>query len=247
MRDRLDIADALARAAREINSPPDLGRTLDAIVETAARSLDGIDHVGVSIVYRDGKVETQAGTDQLVWEVDQLQYDLNEGPCLWAITDEPVVLVNQLRHEQRWPRYVPRALEHGITAQLGLRLYSDEETLGGLNLYSTSTDTIDADVEHAAELFAVHAALALGHARQEEHLNIALQTRKVIGQAIGIVMERFHLDEDRAFRYLLRVSQHSNTKLRDVAQELVDQRNHARVDDLEAASLQDRDPREEPS
>lgn len=226
MNDRPDIAAALAKAAREINAPRDLDATLHAIVETAARSLDGIDHAGISITHLDGKVETQAGTDQLVWEVDQLQYDLGEGPCLHAIREQPVVWVNDLRHDQRWPRYVPRALEYGVRAQLGLRLYAEDETLGGLNLYSTSTDTIDPDVEYTAELFAVHAALALGRARQEDQLNAALATRKIIGQAIGIVMERYELDDESAFRYLTRVSQHSNIKLRDVAQELVDQRNN---------------------
>lgn len=220
-----DIADALAQAVREINAPHDLASTLDAIVHAAERSLHGIDHVGISIAHRDGKIETKAGTDQLVWELDALQYELGEGPCVHAIEKEGVTVVNDLRHEQRWPSYVPRALQRGLKAQMGLRLFVDGETLGGLNLYSTDGDRIDPDVEHTAELFAVHAALALGRARREEKLNTALQTRKVIGQAIGIVMERYQLNEDRAFQYLVRVSQHSNIKLRDVAQRLVDQGN----------------------
>lgn len=225
MADLPDIAAALARAAREINAPPDLPTTLDAIVHTAQRSLPGIDHVGISVAQRDGRIETKAGTDQLVWDLDQLQYDLGEGPCWEAITADPVVRVDHLRHEQRWPNYVPHAVRRGLRAQLGLRLYADDKTLGGLNLYCTTSDTIDPDVEHLAELFAVHAALALGRSRREHALNTALQTRKVIGQALGIIMERFDVDEDRAFEYLTRVSQHSNVKIRDVAQALVDQRN----------------------
>lgn len=222
---RPDIADAIAQAAREINSPHDLTSTLDAIVHAAERSLHGIDHVGISTAYRDGKIETQAGTDQLVWDLDALQYELEEGPCVHAIRTQPVTVVNDLRHEQRWPHYVPRALEYGLKAQMGLRLFADGETLGGLNLYSTASDSIAPDVVHTAELFAAHAALALGRAQREEELNSALANRKMIGQSIGIVMERYQLDEDRAFQYLVRVSQHSNIKLRDVAQELVDQAN----------------------
>lgn len=225
MVDRPDIAVALAQAARDINSPRDLDSTLDAIVHTAQRSLPGIDHVGISIVHRNGTIETRAGSDQLVWELDQLQYDLGEGPCLHAVRTQPVVRVDDLRAEQRWPRYVPLAVARGVRAQLGLRLYIEEQTLGGINLYSTSADRIDTEVEHAAQLFAVHAALALGRAQREEDLNAALQTRKVIGQAIGMVMERYQLDEARAFEYLTRVSQHSNIKLRDVAQEIVEQGN----------------------
>jgi GAF domain-containing protein len=230
MADRPDLADALARAAREINSPHDLESTLDAIVHAAQRSLPGVEHVGISVVHRDGKIETQAGTDQLVWDVDGIQYELGEGPCLHAIeaVDSPVVVVDDLRHDQRWPRYVPRALERGVKAQLGLRLYTEDETLGALNLYSTDSDTIDPELVHVAELFATHAALALGRARREQSLNEGLASRKLIGQAIGIVMERYELDEDRAFGYLVRVSQHGNVKLRAVAQELVDQANGRR-------------------
>jgi GAF domain-containing protein len=225
MVDRPDIAAALTQAARDINSPRDLDSTLDAIVHTAQRSLPGIDHVGISIAHRNGKIETRAGSDQLVWELDQLQYDLGEGPCLHAVREQPVARVDDLQAEQRWPRYVPLAVGRGVRAQLGLRLYIEEQTLGGLHLYSTSARSIDTEVEHAAQLFAVHAALALGRAQREEDLNAALQTRKVIGQAIGMVMERYQLDEARAFEYLTRVSQHSNIKLRDVAQEIVEQGN----------------------
>lgn len=226
MADRPELADALTRAAREINTPHDLDATLDAIVAVAARSLPGIDHVGISIAYRDGKIETKAGTDRLVWDLDSIQYELDEGPCVHAIKAQPVTIVDDIRHDQRWPRYVPRAVEYGLKAQMGLRLFVDGETLGGLNLYSVHADHIDPELAHTAELFAAHAALALGRARREENLSSALANRKVIGQAIGIVMERYQMDQERAFRYLVRVSQHSNIKLRDVAQELVDQGNN---------------------
>lgn len=132
-----------------------------------------------------------------------------------------------LRHDPRWPRYVPQAVERGVAAQMGVRLYIEDETLGGLNLCSTKTESIDPDLQHLATLFAAHAALALGKARHEEGLDAALATRKVIGQALGIVMERYGLDEDRAFQFLVRASQASNVKLLDIAQELVDQGNAA--------------------
>lgn len=219
------IAQALAEAAREINTSQDLDTTLENIVKAAARSLPGIDHVGVSIAYRNGKVETKAGTSQLVWELDALQYALEEGPCSHAIDNGPVTIANDLRHDQRWPNYVPRAVEMGVRAQVGLRLYVEDETLGGLNLYATQTDTIDPDVVHTAELFAAHAAVALGRARRESQLSEAMQTRKAIGQAIGLVMERYQIDEERAFQFLVRVSTTSNIKMRDIAREIIDTAN----------------------
>jgi transcriptional regulator with GAF, ATPase, and Fis domain len=223
--DRPDPAHALTQAALEINASRDSAAALDAIVRSVQHCLAGIDHAGVAITHPDGRVETLAATDDIVWDLDGLQYELGEGPCLDALFEEPVVTVRDARHEQRWPRFIPRAVERGLRGQMGLRLYLNGRTLAGLNLYSTSEGGIDPAVEDTAQLFATHAALALGHVRQEEHLNTALYTRKVIGQAIGILMERYELDEDRAFQYLTRASQHGNTKLRDLALELVSQVN----------------------
>jgi GAF domain-containing protein len=219
----VDIAVALSDAARTLNQGHDLGSTLQSIVAAAALSLPGISHAGISLSHRDGRFETLAASDSLVRDLDALQQQLGEGPCLHAIETEQVITVNHLRHEQRWPRFVPRAVALGLRAQMGLVLHADEHKLGGLNLYSTETDVIPPDVQHLAELFAAHAALALGFVRRDEELNSALASRKTIGQAIGIAMERFRVDEDQAFSYLRRVSSTTNTKLRDVAAEIVRQ------------------------
>jgi GAF domain-containing protein len=194
-------------------------------VKTAARSLPGIDHVGITIAGSDGTLETKAASDAFVWELDELQYELEEGPCLHAIANETVTTVEWAGRDERWPQFLPRAVAKGLRSQMGMRIFTDEATLGGLNMYSTSSDTIDPAAVHMAELFAAHASLTLGHARREEHLSTALRTRKVIGQAIGILMERHDLDEDGAFAFLTRVSSHTNVKLRKVAQEIVDRRN----------------------
>ena len=232
---RPDIREALVRVAREINETRSLEATLATIVDTAAQSLPGIDHVGITIAHRTGAMETIAATDPLVSALDQLQYDLGEGPCVHAILTESITRVEHAAQEPRWPRFMPPAVAWGLRSQLGMRLYGERQTLGSLNMYSTSTDTIDPDALHMAELFAAHASVALGRARREEDLTAALLTRKVIGQAIGILMERYDLDEDRAFAYLVRVSSRSNVKLRDVAREIVDQRNDQTRDDRTAS------------
>jgi GAF domain-containing protein len=220
---RSDIADSLAHIAREINTPRDLDSTLQAIVDSAQHSLPGIDHVGITLAHRHGEMETRAATGDLVWDLDKIQYELREGPCVHAIKAATVVKIEHADREQRWPDFIPRAVEKGLRSQLGIALYNDEKTLGGLNMYSTTSDTIDPDVEHMAELFAGHAALALGHAVRESHLHSAMASRQVIGQAVGIIMERYSLNEGRAFDYLARVSSHGNIKVREVAQEVVDQ------------------------
>jgi GAF domain-containing protein len=229
MAQRPDIAHALAQAARDIGSARDLPQTLDAIVHTALASLPGVDHIGISIAHKGGRgeIETVAATDQLVWELDALQYELGEGPCLYAIREDGVTVVEHAGHEQRWPRYISQAVRRGLRAQMGLRLYVDGKTLGGLNLYSTEADEFEPDTPHLAELFATHAALALGKAHENENLNIALATRADVGKAVGVLMMKHGLSDDRAFEYLVRVSSHTNVKLRDVAAEVVAQANEA--------------------
>jgi GAF domain-containing protein len=223
-----DIAAAIAAAARTINHETTLDETLQAIVNAARNSVPGFDHVGISTLDKRGTIETRATTGDLVNCLDRIQYDLEEGPCVDAqrSADLHVVPVPHVRHDQRWPRYVPAAVAVGLRSQLAVKLYVDAEgTLGGLNFYSTSSETIDPDAEATADLFAAHAAIALDNARERETLNHALHSRKVIGQAIGILMERYDMNEDRAFAFLVRASSNSNIKVRDIAQELVDHRN----------------------
>jgi GAF domain-containing protein len=221
-----NLAHALALAARSINAPGSLADTLDAIVRATQLSVPGFEHVGISVVHGDGKIETLAATGQLVWELDTLQYELEEGPCVHAMREQLVVVAENIRHDQRWPRYVPEAVKTGLRAQMAMQLYTHDETLGGLNLYSTASDSIDPDALMAAEAFATHAALALGHARKESQLNDALNSRTIIGQATGIVMERYKISHERAFQFLVRASSTSNIKLRLVAQELVESADH---------------------
>ncbi|WP_157559600.1 ANTAR domain-containing protein [Nocardioides sp. Soil777] len=133
--------------------------------------------------------------------------------------------MSNLQHEQRWPRYVAQARAAGVRSQMAVKLYLGEGTLGGINFYSTSSDDVSDDAQVLARLFATHAAIALGHAQEREAFKEGLQTRKTIGAAIGILMERYEMNEDRAFAFLVRASSHTNIKLRAVAQELVSEAN----------------------
>jgi len=219
------MTGALGRAAKEIHEASGVEETLDAIVRSARETLPDIDHIGLSVGYKDGRIETWAATDELVQTFDRMQYDVGEGPCVYAMEAETVVRVEHARHEQRWPLFIPQAVAAGLRSQLGVRLHVDEVEMAALNMYSTTSDTLDPDLEDFAELFASYASMALGHARREDQLNQALVSRRLIGQATGIVMERYGVDEVRAFRYLTRTSNDSNVKLRDLAQQIVSDTN----------------------
>lgn len=219
------ITEAMTRAAKEIHAASGMQETLDAIVSAASNTLPGIDHVGLSVGHKDGRIDTRAATDPSVLMFDKLQYEVHEGPCVYAMEAETIVRVENARHEQRWPLFIPRAVEAGLRSMLGVRLHVDEVEMAALNMYSTSSDTLDPDLEDFAELFASYASLALGRARREDQLKEALVSRRLIGQATGIIMERFDVDDVRAFRYLTRISNETNIKLRDVAQKVVAEKN----------------------
>ncbi len=234
----VDLAHAMAVAARELDATAGLDESVATIVRVARSCVRGVDHVGVIVVDRQGRLERVQATHLLVEELDQLQCDLGEGPTRDAVLAEETVRVDNLRHEQRWPRYVRGAVTRGVCAQLAVRLTGDGLTLGALTFYSLDPDAIGPETERAAVLFAAHAGLALGNARRLENLKTALASRKIIGLALGLLMERLDLDEDGAFAYLTRVSASSETKLRDVAATLVEA-HHSRLrepgSDLESA------------
>ena len=172
-----------------------------------------------------GDIQTRAFSGDLVLALDKTQYGLREGPCSSVLQGSESVAVSSLRQEQRWPNYVPHALKAGVRSQMAVKLYLDEDTLGGINFYSTISDEVSEDAQALARLFATHAAIALGHAQERDTFTEGLRTRRAIGQAIGILMERYEMNEDRAFAFLVRASSHQNIKLRDVAQELVAEAN----------------------
>jgi GAF domain-containing protein len=198
---------------------------LDSILDAVPHSLPGT-HIGISAANEAGACTTLAGSDPLVFMLDELQCELDEGPGLSAMREDHTVIVDDTESEHRWPRFVPYAVDWGVRSYLGLPLTVADTTVGALNLYATAARVpVDASRLAQARLFAGQAALALGQARREHHLRLALESSRTIGTAIGLAMERFDLDADDAFAYLARISQRSGLKLRDIAAHMVKQTN----------------------
>jgi ANTAR domain/GAF domain len=213
--------DTLSQLVRSLRPVRDIDETLDMITAAAVENIPGVDHASVSVVNRQGAMETLVPTDAFVAEADLLQTELGEGPCLDAALKTPLVRVDDMNSETRWPRYAPRAAAMGVGSQMAMYLFQEGKSLGGLNLYFNQSHAITTDTEDLAEFFAIHASMAMGHSREVEGLNRALASRQAIGQAVGIVMAREDLDENRALGLLVRLSQTRNVKLRVVADEII--------------------------
>lgn len=215
------FVEQVADAARSMQQASGTQRTLDEVVSLAPELIRGCDLVGISIITPDG-IDTPAGTDEALNRIDELQFEMREGPCFDALEMHELVHSRNLAMDTRWPRWGPHvAQEIGVVCVLSYRLFTTADSLGVLNLYSRKAEAFDLDDIYNGEALAAHVAVALAASRQAEQLGMAIATRTVIGQAEGILMERFDISAEQAFAVLQRVSSHSNVKLNRVAEELV--------------------------
>ena len=160
-------------------------------------------------------------TDALSRALAQAQQQAGGGPCITAASGQKQVIANDLRDDPRWPDFARQAIELGVTSVLSFQLFlhrDDNDRFGALNLYGTCPDAFDDQAIEIGEVFAAHCATTLAAAIAHEGAQTALQTRDVIGQAKGILMERHRLTADEAFERLSQVSQAHNIPLRQIAE-----------------------------
>lgn len=232
-----EMADQLSEIARRLQAADDISAMLAELVAAAVEVIPGAQEASLSVVTARSHIKSQHPTGELCEKVDALQNELGEGPCLSAVWEHATVRVPNMAQELRWPRFAARASGLGVGSMLSFQLFVSDNTLGGLNLYSADAEAFDDDSKQIGLLFASHAAVAFADAQKLDDAMTAVASRDVIGQAKGILMERYGVDEDRAFTVLVRYSQATHRKLRDVAAELARRR---RLPTLE------RDPRSEP-
>lgn len=223
----MDPDNQMLNASRRLSealAPGDLDATLESITRAAVEVVPDVAFASITVKHGDGRLSTSAPTDPLVLPLDAAQYRFQEGPCYEAATETVHVTSPHLADDGRFPRYGPVAVAAGIQAQAGIRLFDGRDSNGALNLYSERPGSFE-DLEMLGQLFVHHSAVALAYARQVTQLQEAVRTRQLIGQAVGVTMERFGLDEARAFAFLTRLSQDSNIKLRVIAERLLDEVN----------------------
>jgi len=222
-----DLWHSIADLSSLLLTEESLETTLRRVADLAVRSIVGCDAVGVTL-FEDGRPSTRAATGGLVYEVDNYQYEIGEGPCVQTVCDQRPYEIQDMGADCRWPQFCRHAAERGIHSSLSLPLTVRGQTLGALNMYSRTSGTLpDADRETAL-LFASQGAVALANAqtyaasvRLATQLGEALHSRAVIDQAKGIIMAHNHCDEKKAFEALRTASQTNNRKLRDIAQDIV--------------------------
>ena len=224
MSDLTRLHEALARVVlvdREFNE------ILSEITTIAREAMPGPDAASITLI-RDEEAFTAAHDGQMALDADELQYERGYGPCVDAGRAGLVLLIDDMRSEQRWPDYARNASERGVGSALSVPLPFQGAMIGALNTYAGRPHAFcDDDLALAQEIaawVALEVEKAEAAARTAEdlvHLRTAMLSRAVIEQAKGVLMERYKITQDHAFTLLTHASQNTNVKLRDVAEELV--------------------------
>ncbi|QBI55874.1 GAF and ANTAR domain-containing protein [Streptomonospora litoralis] len=217
----LEVAKAFAEFARDLLAHDSVQSTLEEITALAVSEIDGCDFAGVSLVEKRRRISTHAATDPLVEQIDGIQYSTGEGPCIEAVWVREVFSVDSVEEETRWPRFTDQALRLGVGSMCSFQLFTHNDILGGLNLYSTQPRAFGVDAYEIGWILAAHAAVALANVRAHDNLQQAVRTRQRIGEATGILVERYKITDRQAFSLLAKASQNLNVKLITLAEELV--------------------------
>ncbi|MEO5834703.1 MAG: GAF and ANTAR domain-containing protein [Nakamurella sp.] len=215
------FADGLGTLARDIQANlSEEVHSLDFIVSAAVDLIPGAESAGVSTQAAKNRLAGHSASGPLVAPVLEAQNDTGEGPCLYVVNGGDQVLVVDMAQDDRWRAFAEAVAAAGVRSMLCTPLTGEGGIRGTLTVVSTRPGVFDDESRELARVFAAHASIALAGAARNRNIVAALESRDVIGQAKGILMERLGVSADAAFAVLLRMSQHLNRKLRDVSAEL---------------------------
>lgn len=228
MDDYQAIYEATTELSRLLLEETDLADTLLSIGQLAVSVIPSCEEAGVTLE-NHGRATMRVSTGAIAESVDANQYEIEEGPCVAAADQHRPVLIENMFSEERWPRFSTYAAAKGVKSSYALPMIAKEEMIGVLNLYSIDGPFGPAD-EQIGVRFADQAGMAVRRAatfnktkEMLEHLHRALESRDIIGAAVGIMMHRDGSTMDVALTKLKQMSQHENLKLRDVAERLISQ------------------------
>ena len=217
----VQLADTLVREF-------DLVEFLHLLTQRSTELLDVAD-AGLLLADTSGTLKVMASSSEETWALEVYQLQQHDGPCLDCYrTGERVIAPDLNAERDRWPGFVPLALEAGFAAVHALPLRLRDERVGALGLFGTSPGRLGEPDLEAGQAMADVATIGILQYRSIREANIgidqlqfALNSRVVIEQAKGVMAERADTDMAQAFHWLRRYARAHNRRLVDVAQDLV--------------------------
>jgi GAF domain-containing protein len=214
----------IAEIVQELHSRPDTDSdtVIAELAEHAAVEIPGAQYAGVTVTRNAKHIDTPAATHKWPILLDEIQQLHREGPCLTAAWEEKTIHVADLKADDRFPLYRRDALEQTpIRSVMAFQMFIAGETMGALNVYAEEPRAFGQASRDIGLIFAAHSSVAWNSARRDEQFRRALASRDTIGQAKGMIMERYGVDAVQAFEVLRKLSQDSNVPLVQVAMDLV--------------------------
>ena len=229
MSNHLEPNDAYAELAGITLSEQSLDTVMATVAQLTKQTIPGAYEVSVTLMER-GNPKTVASTGDLATNLDERQYRRGFGPCMDCIVGDEPIVINDLAGDHRWHDWGAEAAQRGAGSSLSIPVPVQREVGAALNIYSSDADAFDPDSVEMAKTFAAYAGVALANmylyeaqGQVAEQLQQAMESRAVIEQAKGILMGQHRCDAHAAFDILVKLSQDTNRKLREIAQALVDQ------------------------
>ncbi|CAN5664068.1 hypothetical protein BH10ACT9_BH10ACT9_04210 [soil metagenome] len=214
------LAERMARLAPEIHATHPVQDAFAEICAAAVDLIPGADVADIMLV-RDGDVVSVGATSDLAATLDELQQQLGEGPCAQAATDTAVVRTDDFRADERWSRYGPAVLEMGVQSCLSFKLYSAGQTAATMNIFGFGAGMWDDEAETVGAVLAAQAAAIIISSSWGAALSSPWVNREQIGQAKGIILERFGLNDVGAFTMMRRLSEENGVDLAEVARRVI--------------------------
>jgi transcriptional regulator with GAF, ATPase, and Fis domain len=213
------VAKDLSELARDLEAETNTDALMDRIVRAAVKEIDGATGAAITLL-EHGRVSSPAHSDDRARRVGLAQEDTRQGPCVDTSRDEITLRSDDLRTDTRWPKWAAAAVKEGVLSAMSLQLFVESQSMGALDFYADQPFAFNAEAENIALLLASHAAIAMSGNRKVQNLHAALQSRDIIGQAKGILMERYKIDAVQAFDLLIGASQATHRKLHVIADQL---------------------------
>lgn len=220
-RDRIALQFAELLRDLERRQPSDTEIAMRELTERAVSALSGATSAGITVATRSGDVRTVSATHPDADKIDDIQRRNGEGPCLEAAWEQHTMRILDVAVEQRWPAFCRDTLsDTGVRSVMSFQLFKDRDRMGALNFYGDRAGAFEDDSVELGLILATNIAVAWSLLERDAQFRSALTSRDVIGQAKGILMERFSIDAAAAFELLRRLSQDSNTLLAKLAEQL---------------------------
>lgn len=182
---------------RTFRRPAPLDELLAGVTAAAVDLIEGADCADILLIWDSTDFQSHAPTRQVATDVDDIQQRLREGPCLDATDGDALVQCDDLHEDLRWPRFAKGAIELGVHAMMSFQLYTHDNRKGALNLFGLRPHVFTAKDQTVGAMLATHAATALIAHDRERQFQAALSSRDIIGQAKGMIMERFAVERQR--------------------------------------------------